>query len=113
MKKTVLLSILFFSLLSVPGVQAMPGHTMVGWMGVPHGDYCDGPGWGWYGARREVKTPQQAKSMLKEYFKGEEVVIGVIRARGRFFEADIKDKKGNVVDRVIIDQMTGRIRSIY
>ncbi|MEW6117666.1 MAG: PepSY domain-containing protein [Nitrospirota bacterium] len=111
MKRAVLL-ILILSLVAIT-LPDSSAYAMNGWMGVPHGDYCDGPGWGWYGARRAVTTPQQAKKILKEYFKGEDVAVGVIRERGHFFEADIKDKKGTVVDRVIIDKRTGRIRSIY
>ncbi len=109
-KRLFILVIVFAALttLSAPYARAMDG-----WMGVPYGDYCDGPGWGWYGARKAVKTPQEAKKMLKEYFKGEDVVIGAVRERGRFFEADIKDRKGNVVDRVLIDKRTGRLRSTY
>lgn len=30
-----------------------------------------------------------------------------------YFEAYVRDKKGNLLDRVIVDKRTGRIRSIY
>ncbi len=51
--------------------------------------------------------------MLEEYFKDKDVVVGAIKEMNRFYEAEIKDKSGNVIDRVIIDKRTGRIRSIY
>jgi hypothetical protein len=50
---------------------------------------------------------------LTKFFEGQEVTIGTITERGRFFHADILDPKKNVVDRVIIDKRTGRIRSVY
>ena len=79
----------------------------------PYGGYCQGPRWGWYGARNPVKTIEETNSLLKRYFEGQDVVIGKITEREWYFEADIKDKKDNLVDRVIVDKRTGRIRSIY
>ena len=79
----------------------------------PYGGYCRGPRWGWYGARNPVKTVEDARKLLGQYFAGEDVVIGKITERGWRFEADIKDKKDDLVDRVIVDKRTGRIRSIY
>jgi len=100
-----------FIVLPDPYVQAMDGW---GWRGGPHGDYCRGPGWGWYGAKRAVKTAAEAKKILQEYFSAyEDIKISNIRERRGFFEAEIKDKNDIVVDIVIVDKRTGRIRSIY
>ncbi|MCL4476987.1 MAG: hypothetical protein M1508_12305 [Nitrospirae bacterium] len=85
--------------------------AMNGWWEGPYGDYC--PMWGSYGARKIVKTAKEAKKILQEYFKNEPVVIGNTKEREYFFEADIKDKNNNLIDVVIVDKRTGRIRSIY
>lgn len=79
----------------------------------PYGGYCNGPRWGWYGARCEVKTVDDARKALEEYFAGTEMKIGAISHRGRFFEAEVLDRNNVVTDRVIVDRRTGRIRSIY
>ncbi len=80
----------------------------------PYGDYCPGPRWGWYGAKKTVRTADEAEKILKEYFLPYgDVKIGNIRERRWFFEADIKDKNNNLIDIVIVDKRTGRIRSIY
>lgn len=79
----------------------------------PYGGYCRGDRWGWYGARNPVTTMKDARALLERYFEGEGVVIGKISEREGYFEADIKDKKDALVDRVIVDKRTGRIRSIY
>ena len=79
----------------------------------PYGDYCPGYKRGWYGAKIAVKTAKEAKKILQEYFKNEPVLIGNIKEREWFFEADIKDRNNNLIDKVIIDKRTGRIRSIY
>jgi hypothetical protein len=60
-----------------------------------------------------VRTEADARLRLTKFFEGQEVTIGTITERGRFFHADILDPKKNVVDRVIIDKRTGRIRSVY
>ncbi len=79
----------------------------------PYGGYCRGDQWGWYGARNPVTTIKDARALLVRYFEGEEVVIGKITEKEWYFEADIKDKKDTLVDRVIVDKRTGRIRSIF
>ena len=80
----------------------------------PHGNYCEGSEWGWYGERKSVRTQAEAKKILFEYFSSiEDVKITTIRERKWFFEAEIRDKKNNLIDIVIIDKRTGRIRSIY
>lgn len=84
----------------------MPGHR-------PYGGYCQGPRWGWYGARRPVRTKDEARRHLEKFFEEEDVVIGPITTRGRHFLADILGKDDELLDRVIIDRRTGRIRSLY
>lgn len=80
----------------------------------PHGNYCESSERGWYGERKTVRTQTEAKEILMKYFSSVEgVKIDNIREKERFFEAEIRDKKNNVIDVVIIDKRTGRIRSIY
>ncbi|HMK60244.1 MAG TPA: hypothetical protein VK452_03750 [Dissulfurispiraceae bacterium] len=68
---------------------------------------------GGYGERKAVSNGEEARRMIKDYFSGRDVRIGDIRERELFFEADIRDKRGALVDKVIIDKRTGRIRSTY
>ncbi|MFA5180454.1 MAG: hypothetical protein WC405_03980 [Syntrophales bacterium] len=79
----------------------------------PYGAYCEGSGSGSYGAKNPVKTDENVRTLLKQYFEGQDVSIGKITERDWYFAADIKDKKDNLVDRVIVDKRSGRIRSIY
>jgi hypothetical protein len=79
----------------------------------PYGGYCQGPQWGWYGASVPVRTEPEARKYLDTFFQGQDIVVGTITTRGRHFVADILDKKGKLVDRVILDRRTGRVRSIF
>ena len=112
--KKLLLSTIFlltFVVSNDSSAQAMNGC----WGGrFPHGNYCEGSEWGWYGERIAVRTQAAARKILSEYFSSAEgVKIGNIKERKWFFEAEIRDKKNNLMDVVIIDKRTGRIRSIY
>ncbi len=78
----------------------------------PYGDYCRG-GRGRYGANDPVKTVDEARARLERYFEDDDVVVGKITERSSYFEADIRDADGGLMDRVIIDKRTGRIRSVY
>jgi hypothetical protein len=78
-----------------------------------NGSYPYGESGRGYGERKAVSNSQQARKLLKDYFSGRDVKIGDIRERELFFEADIRDRRGALVDKVIIDKRTGRIRSMY
>lgn len=111
MKNSLILTILLITFVVLPAsdVQAMNG-----WHGgtYPYGDYC--PMWGWYGARKSVSTANKARKILEVYFSSdEEIKIGKIKERRWFFEAEILDKNNALVDVVIVDKRSGRIRSIY
>lgn len=79
----------------------------------PFGGYCKGSDWGWYGAGRTVITASDAKKLLQEYYVEDNLRIGKIIGKEGFFEAEIKDRNDTVIDIVIVDKRTGRIRSIY
>jgi hypothetical protein len=79
----------------------------------PYGDYCQGRHWGRYGAKDPVKTVEEARARLEEFYADEDVVVGTITERQLHFEAEVKDRDGELVDRVIIDKRSGRIRSTY
>jgi hypothetical protein len=66
-----------------------------------------------YGEKKTVTTAEQAEDILQEYFSGKEVMIGEIREKKLYFEADILGGDKKIIDSVIIDKRTGRIRSIY
>jgi hypothetical protein len=99
-------------LLAAPAVAHADG-CRSGWSGRPYGDYCRGRRWGRYGAKNPVKSAEEARRRLEEYYAGEDVVVGTITERELHFEAKIDNKNGEFVDRVIIDKRSGRIRSIY
>ncbi|MCE5194758.1 MAG: hypothetical protein LLF28_04770 [Nitrospiraceae bacterium] len=79
----------------------------------PYGDYCPGYKGDWYGAKQAVYTPEQAKLIVEEYFSDSDSTIGTIRERKWFFIVDILGKDNSLIDVVIVDKRTGRIRSIH
>lgn len=79
----------------------------------PYGSYCEGPGRGRYGARRQVGTAEEAGLLLEEFYRGRPLTVGGIVEKPWYFEAEILESGGKVADRVIVDRRTGRIRSIY
>ncbi len=74
----------------------------------PYGEFRRG-----YGERRAVPNSGEARRMLRDYYYSRDLRIGDIRERKLFYEAEIRDRRGVIVDRVIIDRRTGRIRSMY
>jgi hypothetical protein len=88
-----------------------------GWHeGRPYGDFCPGRRWGGpYGVRKPVRTADEARQVIEQYFAARQknVTVGKIEERRWFFLAEILDKDGAVVDETIVDKRTGRIRSIY
>jgi hypothetical protein len=113
--------LLFMFSLAVPAIshaQPMGPHGMMGqgmYRGGPYGNYCPGMKWGPYGVRRPVKTAAEAKEVIETYLAGNDrgARVGKIVAKDLYFEAEILDRNGKLIDREIVDKRTGRIRSIY
>lgn len=67
----------------------------------------------WYGARQPVADATEAHRLLQNYFDGQKYSVSEVIEKKWGFKAEILDKSGTVVDRVLIDKRTGRIRSLY
>jgi hypothetical protein len=67
----------------------------------------------WYGARRKVTSLEDARTQFTAYFADQSVTISDITEKPWRFEADVINQNGDIVDRVIIDKRSGRVRSIY
>lgn len=52
------------------------------------------------------------RERLEEFFADEDVTVGEITNHDSYYQAEINDADDLLVDRVIIDKRTGRIRSI-
>jgi len=76
-----------------------------GWCGKRKGD--------WYGARRPVNSVADAREQLARYYASQQKTVAELAEKPWRFEADLLDNCGKVVDRVMIDKRSGRIRSIY
>ena len=79
-----------------------------------YGNYWRSSKWGWYGARRVVKTPVEAKEILEQFLlhnRGIRVVK--IVDKPHFFVAEIINSRGTIIDLILIDKRTGRIRSMF
>ncbi|MDA8423951.1 MAG: hypothetical protein M0Z89_11515 [Nitrospiraceae bacterium] len=87
--------------------------AMDGWRDKPFGGYCRGSEWGWYGARKTVRTVEDARKTVQEYYSKDEIKIGDIRDRKHVYEVEIRDKKDELIDVIIVDKRSGRIRTIY
>jgi len=70
-------------------------------------------GQGSYGEKQKITTTGEARTALKKQFANKDVIIGEVVEKELYFEADIMDKKQTVIDKVIVDKRTGRVRSIY
>lgn len=66
-----------------------------------------------YGAPQPVADAAEARQLLLQYFAGQEYTVAEVTEKRWGFKAEIIDKDGKVVDRVMIDKRSGRIRSLY
>lgn len=105
------ISIIFFPLQAVSAQpiemkRPAPPHVR------PYGDYCPKEH-GRYGATRAVESEAEALAILSQYYRDRDVTVAKLEKRRMFFRAEIINFEGSLVDVVIIDRRTGRIRSIY
>jgi hypothetical protein len=113
MKKLVLLTI-FIALtsFSLPGDVFAMMHGQGRHMG-RYGGYCKGPRWGWYGAGRHVRNEEEVRELVADFIGETDLSAGEIRDEETYFEVEIMDKEGEVIDLLIVDKRTCRIRSVY
>lgn len=79
-----------------------------------YGHYWRSYKWGWYGARREVRTPVEAKEIIEQLLIHDSSIRVVrMREKAHFYIAEIINNKGILVDLILIDKRTGRIRSMF
>ncbi len=74
------------------------------------GERC--PMCGAYGYCKEQPTHKEAVNVLQSHYAKKGMQVVIIKQDGRFIEAEItKNKK--LIDKILLDSKTGRIRSIY
>ena len=78
----------------------------------PYGAYCPKRHPDHYGARHPVRTVNDARERLLQFFGSDQTDVINLEERPRHFRANIVDKNGKLLDTVIIDRRSGRIRSI-
>lgn len=80
----------------------------------PYGDFCRDCGH--YGTCKSPMKDDAAAKAMKDYFRKKGYTVEIEkrkgRRKGRFIKAKVKDKN-IVVDVIIFDRRTGRMRSIY
>ncbi len=76
----------------------------------PYGDYCSRISK--YGAHKLMHNHSKAEHAIKHYFHQKGLDIDIIEIKGRFMKANVS-RDGKVVDIILFDRKTGRIRSIY
>jgi len=76
----------------------------------PFGDYCSRMSH--YGKNKSIIDLKHAEEALKHYYGEKGLDIDVVSREGRFIKVHVIDKHA-VVDIVIFDRRTGRVRSVY
>jgi hypothetical protein len=118
MNKTVLVIVILlasqFAILDSANAQQAGGERHLERQPV-YGQYWQSERWGWYGAKRVVRTPADAQQILEQFFIHHQRDVRVVRIseKAHFFVAEVINGKGVMVDLILIDKRTGRMRSMY
>lgn len=76
----------------------------------PYGDFCRK--YSHYGKNRIMHDYKHAEKALIHYYNKKGLEINLLSQKGRFIKANVI-KKGIVIDTILFDRHTGRVRSIY
>lgn len=76
----------------------------------PYGDFF--PGCCKYGVCKKELSDREAGSAIKSYFHRKGLHAGKMKGKGRFVKVDVY-RGGKLVDVVVFDKKTGRVRSTY
>ena len=75
----------------------------------PYGDYCRECAT--YGTCKSILSLKEAVAAIELYYREKGCTVGRVRHKGRFIEAEIY-QDNRLVDKVLFDRKSGRIRSI-
>jgi len=76
----------------------------------PYGDFCKRCSE--YGKCKSEMSHEEAQKALREYYHHKGLGVELEKKRGRFIRVKVTDNN-KVVDVIIFDRRSGRIRSIY
>lgn len=108
MIKRLLMTVIFLLTLSVAGLSATNASDRSNKV-TPYGDFCNNVSH--YGMHKSVIDMKHAKGALQHYYGEKGLDVEIVSKQGRFLKAKIKD--GNeIVDIIIFDRHSGRVRSI-
>jgi len=97
--------------------QGRTGWGMMGGYGYGMGPGMMGPGYGpQYQSGGKPVNLKEAETMMNDYLKSSRnpnLKLGKIKDIGSAFEAEIRTRNNDLVDRIMIDKETGYIRSVY
>ncbi|GAB4431979.1 MAG: hypothetical protein OHK0040_01640 [bacterium] len=66
-----------------------------------------------YGQKIQIRNVEEAISLVQEFYKSMNVAVVPVKESLRFYKMEVLDENKNVIDIVVIDKLSGRIRSIY
>jgi hypothetical protein len=76
----------------------------------PYGDFC--PRFTKYGRHRGMLSRENSRTALRDYYGKKGYGVFIQAFKGRFIKAVVVDED-TVVDTILFDRMTGRVRSIH
>jgi hypothetical protein len=76
----------------------------------PYGDFCKKCSH--YGKCKSAMSVEDSRKAMVDYYQKKGLKVEINSVKGRFIKASIKEKN-KIVDIIIFDRKSGRIRSIY
>lgn len=102
----IILFVFSFSMTVITGADAGQDEGRV----TPYGDYCSRMSH--YGVHKSIIDLKHAEEALEHYYGEKGLNIEIVSREGRFIKAQVKDDQ-SIVDIIIFDRRTGRVRSVY
>ncbi len=106
--KIMLIALMTFSFSVTQAGTAMAGNSTEN--ATPYGDYCKK--YSHYGKNRIKHDYKHAEKALMHYYSKKGLEINLLGRKKRFIKAHVL-KNGIVIDIILFDRHTGRIRSIF
>lgn len=79
----------------------------------PYGGFKFDKKKGRYGKPFLVNSKEEAIDIIKSYYGDTNLKIGEIEERKRFFIIEVLDEQDNLIDIILINKKSGRLRSIF
>lgn len=105
--------LIFFSLIFVTNIFAQTEKLEKTFPESPYGEFRKNYRKGMYGKPFLINSKEEAMDVIRDFYSDRKIKFGDVKERKKFYIIEVLDESDNLIDIILVNKRSGRIRSIY